>query len=527
MKYYIFRNSTIELFFNEFNCEFSGYGDSINFDDNFDRYIFFYNILNKTNSKLIIKEIEQYKNNIDLVLSKISENKTLIIFTLERTLKLNFDYSENMIDKLIYDFNLYLYKLQKKLPNVKIISISNFYEKYSIKDRIDFKYYFMSNMEFNPAYLSDFTNWVKNQIRSIELKRKKCIVLDLDNTLWGGILGEDGIDGIRIGNNYPGNAFLFFQQALLELKNKGIILTVCSKNNEEDVFELWENHSDIILRKKDFIVKKINWQDKADNIIEISNELNIGLDSIVFIDDNPTERELVKKTIPDVTVPDFPKEPYLLPNFFNEILENYFSVHNITKEDLDKSLQYENNISRNVFKKKFNDIDKFISELEIILSIEELSDSNISRFAQMTQKTNQFNLTTNRYTDIEINAFRKTGLVYGLRVKDKFGDNGITGLIMININHKEAIIDSLLLSCRILGKRIEFEFMKYIILILKDKGISTLKAKFIKTKKNIQTENFFEKLKFQVISKSEEKKEYKLDLTKNTFKLSPKTYKFL
>ena len=527
MKYYIFRNSTVELFFNELDSTFSGYGDVLNFDKNYERYIFFYNLLNKTDSDLIIKEIEFYKQNIDFILSKLPESKTFIIFTLERTLKLNFDISDSKIDKFIYDFNTYLFELESKFPNVKVIPINNFYEKYSLKDRIDWKYYFMSKMELNPSYLNSFIKWINNQIKSIELKRKKCIVLDLDNTLWGGVLGEDGIDGIQIGNTYPGNAFLFFQQAILELKKRGIILSVCSKNNEDDVFDLWDKHSDIILKKKDFIVCKINWNDKADNIIEISNELNIGLDSIVFIDDSPSEREFIKKAIPEVAVPDFPEEPYLLPQFFNEILENYFSVHNLTEEDLNKSSQYKNNVSRSKFQKKFSNKDKFISELGIILTIEEVNDSNISRFAQITQKTNQFNLTTKRYTDIEINSFRKKGIVYGLRVKDKFGDNGITGLVMININQKKAIIDSYLLSCRILGKKIEFEFMKYILLNLKKKGIKSVNTKYIKTKKNIQTENFFEKLNFQTILNSDEQKEYKLELNKITFELSPNTYKFL
>ena len=527
MKYYVFRNSTVELFFNELNCTFSEYGDALSFNNNFDRYIFFYNLLNKTDNELIVKEIEFYKNNIDFILSKLSKSKTFIIFTLDRTLKLNFDFSKNSIEKYIYDFNSYLYDLEKDTANVKVISINSFHEKYALKERIDWKYYFLSKMELNPSFISSFSSWLKNQIRSIELKRKKCLVLDLDNTLWGGILGEDGIDGIQIGNTYPGNAFLFFQQAILELKKRGIILAVCSKNNEEDVFDLWDNHSDILLKKEDFIVCKINWNDKSDNIFEISKELNIGLDSIVFIDDNPSEREFVKKALPDVIVPDFPIEPYFLPEFFNDILENYFSAYNLTDEDYNKSIQYESNISRNNFFKKFTDKNKFISELGIILSIEEINDSNISRFAQMTQKTNQFNLTTKRYTDIEINSFRNNGLVYGLRVKDKFGDNGITGLIMIKINKQEAIIDSFLLSCRILGKKIEVEFMKYVLLNLKKKGIVTLKAKYIKTKKNIQTENFYEKLNFQLVMQSEEEKQYELDLKNNSFKLSPRTYKFL
>ena len=352
-------------------------------------------------------------------------------------------------------------------------------------------------------------------------------MLDLDNTLWGGVLGEDGVDGIQIGNTYPGNAFLFFQQAILELKKQGVLLTVCSKNNEDDVFDLWNKHSDILLKKKDFVICKINWNDKAANILEISKELNIGLDSIVFVDDNPTERELVKKSLPELTVPDFPQEPYLLPQFYNEILTDFFSVHSLTEEDLNKSTQYIDNFSRKKFKNNFNDINKFISELEIVLSIEEVNDSNISRFAQMTQKTNQFNLTTKRYTDSDINSFRENSLIYGLRVKDKFGDNGITALAIISIEDNNAYIDSFLLSCRILGKRIEFEFMKYILLKLKKMGLKKVYAKYIKTNKNIQTINFYDKLDFKISLSSNELKEYFLNLDENSFKLSSNIYKIL
>jgi FkbH-like protein len=527
MKYYIFRNTTIELFFKDLDSVYSDYGDVLNYSQNYDRYIFFYNLLNKSDSKLIISEIKSYQKMIDLILSNINPKKLFIAFTLERTFKLNFNNSDNRIDKQIFEFNNYLYKLESNSPNIRIIKIQDFYEKFSIKNRIDWKYYFMSKIEINPAYLNSFYKWFENQIRSIELKRKKCLVLDLDNTLWGGILGEDGIDGIKIGNTYPGNAFLFFQQSILELKKQGVILTVCSKNNEEDVFNLWKKHSDIVLKKKDFIICKINWNDKAQNILEISKELNIGLNSMVFIDDNPTERELVKKSLTELIVPEFPDEPYLLPNFYNEILNNYFFVHKLTNEDIIKSSQYKNVFSRNKFENKFSDINKFISELKIVLKIEELNDSNISRFAQMTQKTNQFNLTTKRYTDSEINSFRDDGLIYGLRVKDKFGDNGITGLAIITFEKKNAHINSFLLSCRILGKRIEFEFMKYILFKLKEMKIKKVYGEYIKTKKNIQTEKFYDKLNFKVSLNSNELKKYYLDLNEYKDKLSPKIYKIL
>ena len=527
MKYYIFRNTTVELFFKDLDAIYSDYGDFLNYDLNCDRYIFFYNFLNKSDSKLILSEIKSYRKMIDLIFSNINKNKLFIIFTLERTFKLNFDNSNNKIEKNIFEFNNYLHNLESNNPNIRVVNIQEFYDKFSINNRIDWKYYFMSKIEINPAYINSFYKWFKNQIRSIELIRKKCLVLDLDNTLWGGVLGEDGIDGIQIGNTYPGNAFLFFQQSILELKKHGVILTVCSKNNEEDVFNLWKKHSDIVLKKKDFIICKINWNDKDQNILEISKELNIGLESMVFIDDNPRERELVKKSLSELIVPDFPEEPYLIPNFYNEILKKYFFVHKLTKEDIVKSSQYKNVFSRKNFQTKFNDINKFISELKIVLEIEELNDSNISRFAQMTQKTNQFNLTTKRYTDSEISLFGDNGLIFGLRVKDKFGDNGITGLAIITFEKHNAYINSFLLSCRILGKRIEFEFMKYILLRLKKMEIKKVFGLYVKTKKNIQTENFYDNLNFKVSSSSNELKNYYLDLNEFKNNLSPKIYKIL
>jgi FkbH-like protein len=527
MKYYIFRNTTIELLFQKIKPDYSDYGDVLNFDQSFDRYIFFYNLINKTDSKLILSEIDSYKKMIHFIINKMDTNKLLILFTLGRIYKLNFSNSDNTIEKAIFNFNQELNLLESHNTNIKVLKINDFYDEFSSDSIIDWKYNFTSKIEISPTHINEFNFWFSNQIRSIELKRKKCLVLDLDNTLWGGVLGEDGIDGILIGNNYPGNAFLFFQEALLELKKSGVILTVCSKNNEEDVFELWEKHSDIILKKNDFIIHKINWKNKAENILEISNELNIGLDSMVFIDDNPTEREFVKKSLPELNVPIFPEEPYLLPVFFKYILNNFFSVHNLTSEDLNKSKQYLDNNKRQNFYETFNNIDKFISELNINLIIEKLNDSNVSRFSQMTQKTNQFNLTTKRYSEVDINSFRNNSEIFGLRVKDKFGDSGITGLVILKLNNDEAYIDSFLLSCRILGKRIEFEFMNYILLKLIKMGVKKVTAEYIPTKKNIQTIDFFEKFNFECIHDTENIKKYYLKLNKQKYKLSPQTYKLI
>ena len=350
-----------------------------------------------------------------------------------------------------------MFEAEAKYSNVKVLDIAEFTRNYSSADLFDWKFYFMSQMGMNPKLHKEFKLWFEQKLNSIALKRKKCLVLDLDNTLWGGILGEDGIAGIKIGGDYPGKAFLYFQEALLQLSKSGVMLAVCSKNNEQDVLDAWERNPYIVLRKDSFVAYRINWNDKATNIKEISEELNIGLDSFVFVDDNPTERELVKQMLPMVSVPDFPSQPYEFPIFFKQLVEQYFKVYSITDEDKKKTEQYKANAARNKAQQSFADFDKFLESLNIQLTIEKANEFNISRIAQMTQKTNQFNLTTKRYTDSDIHSFVEKGWdIWCISVADKFGDNGTTGLIMINGDE----IDTFLMSCRVLGKGIEFEFLK-------------------------------------------------------------------
>jgi FkbH-like protein len=333
----------------------------------------------------------------------------------------------------------------------------------------------------------------------------------LDNTLWGGILGEDGPDGIKIGGDYPGKAFLYFQKGLLELNKNGVILAVCSKNNEQDVMDLWENNPFLVLRKEHFAAYRINWQDKATNLKELAEELNLGLDSFVFVDDNPSERELIKQLLPMVTVPDFPAQPYELPLFFKKLVEDYFKVYAITEEDKKKTDQYKANAQRLSFQKSFSDFGDFIRSLDIHLTIASANDYNIPRIAQMTQKTNQFNLTTKRYTDADIKVMiEKGGRVYCLSVADRFGDNGITGCMIVN----GCEIDSFLLSCRILGKGIETAFIKKVFQMLHNQGVTELKAKYLPTAKNAQVREFYEKVGMQCVAENEQgEKDYKANLS--------------
>jgi len=409
-----------------------------------------------------------------------------------------------------------LRELSAKASNLKIIDTLDFLHHYSKDQWIDWKYFFVSQSSINPRLASDFRTWYSRKIDEIISRRKKCIILDLDNTLWGGVLGEDGIDGIKIGGDYPGNTFLYFQESLIELSKKGIILAICSKNNLQDVLDAWKKNPYIILNQKYISAYRINWNDKATNIDELSQELNIGLDSCVFVDDNPTERALVKQMLPMVEVPEFPEHPYDIPSFFESLVEKYFSIYRITAEDAAKTDQYRANVKRANEQKKFSDYNEYLKSLEIKIQIQKANEFNIPRIAQMTQKTNQFNLTTHRYTESDVTSQVSEGWVIRcIDVADKFGDNGITGAIMIPVNGQSATIDTFLLSCRILGKGIEVAFLSEVLNELKNMGVKTVYASYIPTLKNGQVKEFYDQMGFCLLNKdNNEQKSYEITLDK-------------
>ena len=232
--------------------------------------------------------------------------------------------------------------------------------------------------------------------------------------------------------NYDGK---HFQENILEAADNGVIITVCSKNNEEDALEVFANHPFQLINEKHLSAYRINWQDKVTNIQELSEELNIGLDSIVFIDDNPIERERVKQMLPMVAVPDFPEHPYLMSDFFKRVYDDYFQLNRLTSEDKNKTQQYIANSERNVFKKAFGSVDEYLESLEMELDVLQADKFTVTRIAQMTQKTNQFNLTSKRYTEDDLYQFiDDSSLVHCLSVRDKFGDNGVTVASIILIN---------------------------------------------------------------------------------------------
>jgi FkbH-like protein len=484
-----------------------------------DRYVWFY-LPPIAENAVIAEKIRYYADLIRLIVEKIPSDKIFIACTMKNIFNIQSIVSDRTIADVVDEYNTALYELASKYDNVKVIDFERFFDNYKVDEYIDYRYYFISQMELNPRLSGSFEEWFATQIRAIEMKRKKCLVLDLDNTLWGGILGEDGINGIALGGNYPGKVFLLFQQQILELSRQGIILAVCSKNNIEDVRQIWREHPDALLKEEHFSALRINWNNKADNIREMAEELNIGLDGFVFLDDSPSERELVRRFLPEVTVPDFPTQPYMLPVFFKKTVEQYFSVYALTDEDKSKTEQYKANVQRLQAQRSFTNMEEYLQWLEIELTVADVNDLTLARAAQMTQKTNQFNLTTRRYTDADLRGKLATGSrIYTLSVRDKFGDSGITGLCIIDFVDETAYLDSFLLSCRILGKRIEEAFLNFVLNLLKQQGVKTVQTQYIPTAKNMQVKDFYDKQGFHKITGENECVIYLMDISLHNFEI--------
>jgi len=483
MNFYIYRNFTVENLFSRYDATFSGYSDITQVPEDAINYVWFYLPSINLNSLELANEVFDFKSRLDFLLTRIPTHKRFLLFSLDCLFEFKGESSSTIVDTSIQAYNAHLYDLTTKHLNVKVVDFKSFV--FSAGQGVfDWRFYYISQSLINPKLNITFASWFQKQLDAIDGNRKKCLVLDLDNTLWGGILGEDGLEGIQLGNTYPGKAYYDFQTGLIQAKDSGVILTLCSKNNESDVLEYWEKHPAQVLKQNHVAAFRINWQDKATNIRELAEELNIGLDSMVFIDDNPAERERVKQELPMVSVPDFPRQPYLLPQFLKEVYQEYFQIYQLTAEDREKTHQYIANSERKVFSQTFKNVDDYLSSLSMELKVFCGDEYSIPRIAQMTQKTNQFNLTTPRLTEQDVwNCVRSGAMVNCLGVKDRFGDNGITVASIISIREKVASIDAFLLSCRILGRDVEKAYLFYLMNELLARGIKMVKASYIPTAK--------------------------------------------
>ena len=358
------------------------------------------------------------------------------------------------------------------------------------------KLWYLMKSPFSNEFYEQAISDIVSIFKTLKGLSKKLLILDLDNTLWGGIVGEDGWKNLRIGgHDYLGEAFKDFQHKIKSLKNHGILLALCSKNNESTAIEAITKHPEMVLKLEDFVSYKINWKDKAQNILEIAKELNLGLQSIVFFDDTPYERASVKEKLPEVTVPNLPIHPEDYSSFLSKL--RYFDTSFISKEDKKRANLYKSEFKRIKLKQNLKSNSQWLKTLQLKVIIEKFKDENLLRIHQLLNKTNQMNLTTRRLSEKELKTWidKPSNKLWSIKAKDKFGDYGIIGILSVSINNKLTKIEDFILSCRIVGRDIEkvmIEFIRDYCGVIK---IEKIQGKYLKTKKNSLLFKCFKELK--------------------------------
>ena len=398
---------------------------------------------------------------------------------------------------MINEINKSLLHFCKKKNSVYVYDFNNFISKHGEKNVFDYRQFHLGDIQITYNFIPILAYDLMSYVKPILGKNRKCIVLDLDNTLWGGVVGEDGFDGIELGHTPRGKAFVEFQKELLSLWNQGIILAINSKNNFDDGIKVIREHPDMILREKNFANIQINWNDKAQNMKQISNEINIGLDSIVFFDDDKLNQERIRQEFPEILTINVSDDPSDFVSILKEI--NDFNVLHRTIEDAKRGEMYAQQRERKTLEKSVSNIDDFLKQLDIKVQIKKSNKFLIPRISQLTLKTNQFNLTTKRYQEEDIKKLsdNENFEVGCAQVLDKFGDNGITGVYIVEKNKDFWLIDTFLLSCRIMGRGIESAILTEIIKKAKMNGINEIRANFVPTSKNKPSENFLSDFGFQ------------------------------
>jgi FkbH-like protein len=395
------------------------------------------------------------------------------------------------VTSFVDNLNRKLSALAQQAPNVHVIDYARLAQQCGLKQWTDPRMYYTARIPVAQHNWIALSQYYAAYLRAALGMDLKCIVLDLDNTLWGGVLGEDGLEGIRLGDSYPGLAFRRFQQYLLGLYDHGYILAISSKNNEEDVLQVLRNHPAMALREKHFAAIKANWRDKSTNILEISKEINISVDHMLFVDDNPVEIEKVRLALPGITCVQIESPPLNFVRQFEELRS--LGKLSITDEDRLRGQQYFDDRQRREFKQVTGSIDDFYRSLGQKMTIYWNYANHISRIAQLTQRTNQFNMTTIRLTEADVARMmaHPEYLLLTADLSDRFGDSGTIAVVQIRRGDGIWKIENFLMSCRVLGRTVEETLLNHIFERAAAEDVLTIEARYIETKKNATFSQFY------------------------------------
>lgn len=383
---------------------------------------------------------------------------------------------------------------------VLLLDVSRASARDGIAVWFDIARWLQGKIEIAPRAAPIYGELLSRVISAQRGQSKKCLVLDLDNTLWGGVIGDDGLEGIVIGEGSAlGEAHLALQRYAKALKERGIILAVCSKNEAAVAESAFRDHPDMVLRRSDIAAFVANWEDKAQNLKVIAQQLNIGLDSLVFVDDNPVERARVRESLPMVAVPELASDPALYVNCIAE--SGYFEAVSFTSEDRDRADQYAANVQRDVLRGSSDGVQTFLSDLDMQLEFGKVTPVDLARASQLVNKTNQFNMTTRRYSTEEVARFADSpeNLVLQFRLRDRFGDNGLVSVMIMRSAPDDVEtmeLDTWVMSCRVFGRQLEFEAMNIAVELARDRGVRAFGADYIPTEKNGVVRSLYETLGF-------------------------------
>jgi len=399
----------------------------------------------------------------------------------------------------ILKLNMELFQRLHQVRDVYIVDYMSLMARIGAEHGLDERYWQIGRAPIGRNALVPFGQEYGKFFRALHGKTRKCLVIDCDNILWGGVIGEDGMEGIQLGATYPGLCYQTFQREILNLHDRGVILVLCSKNNEADVLEVLRIHPEMVLREKNFSTWQINWDDKVTNLIRIAQDLNIGLDSLVFVDDSQFECGLVREQLPQVAVLQLSSEPSTFRAKLNA--KAYFDTLIFSAEDKERNRMYRDQAKCKQLCVSASSLEDYLLKLEMVAEIGLADEMFISRISQLTQKTNQFNLTMRRYTEGDIRAFVESPEtdVFYLKLRDRISEIGLIGVAIIKYSNKQAEIDTFLLSCRAIGRGVEEALMTHVLNSAKARGCSHVLGHYLVTKKNQQVANFYGCQSFRLV----------------------------
>lgn len=389
-----------------------------------------------------------------------------------------------------------------EFSNCLILDLKGIVEEMGRESFYSLKMWYLGGIPYSLSASKRIVSEALVLIKAYSGKRKKCLAIDLDNTIWGGVIGEDGVDGIILGESKEGARYRDIQKRIYELKKLGVLLIVLSKNNRDDALIAFTNNQYMVLKESDFVAIIANWNTKAENLKSVARALNIGSDSFVFLDDNPAEQEEMKAIVPEVETITINNNCFYCENSIQKIFKEFFPIIKLTEEDNRRTESYSSDTKRIELKSVSYSLKDYIQKLCIEIRFRKAMEKDIDRIAQLTQKTNQFNLTTRRYTAEEIRKMmsRNNVFIFISQSKDKFGDNGIIWVSIIFLESTTANINVALMSCRVMGRMIEDTIMACIENYLFKKGIKYIKGEFIPTAKNSPSGEFYQKMGFDMIA---------------------------